>query len=324
MRRRDFIMALGGGWWPFVARAQQGQPMRRIGMLMVYHKSDPEGQLRTVVFQQELEKLGWTIDGNLQVDYYWGVDHYDWARSAVAELLKSGPDVIVANGSPAIRAVQESSRTVPIIFIGSADPITDGFVETLAHPGGNVTGFTVWEPSMGAKMLQLLKEIAPRVARVGVLLNPNSSSAPRIFGSAAAAQQFAAELVAVPVRDAAEVEAALPGREPVDGLIVPPDPFLNTHRKLISELAARYRLPTIYALRAAAVDGGLISYGVYIPDLFRRAATYANRIIRGEKPADLPVQQPIKFELVINLKSAKALGLTVPLAMLVAADEVIE
>jgi len=173
-------------------------------------------------------------------------------------------------------------------------------------------------------MLQLLKEIAPRVARVGVLLNPNSSSAPRIFGSAAAAQQFAAELVAVPVRDAAEVEAALPGREPVDGLIVPPDPFLNTHRKLISELAARYRLPTIYALRAAAVDGGLISYGVYIPDLFRRAATYANRIIRGEKPADLPVQQPIKFELVINLKSAKALGLTVPLAMLVAADEVIE
>jgi putative ABC transport system substrate-binding protein len=221
MRRRDFIVALGGGWWPFVAHAQQGQPMRRISLLMVYDKSDREGHLRAVVFQQELEKLGWTIDGNLQVDYYWGVDDYDWARSAVTELLKSAPDVIVANGGPAIKAVQESSRTIPIIFIGSADPIADGFVRTLAHPGGNMTGFTVWEPGMGAKMLQLLREIAPRVARVGVLLNPNSSSAPRIFGSAADVQQFAAELVAVPVRDAAEIERAIPGHEPVDGLIVP-------------------------------------------------------------------------------------------------------
>ena len=221
MRRRDFIVALGGGWWPFVARAQQGQPMHRVGMLMVYHRSDPEGHLRAVVFQQELEKLGWTIDGNLQVDYYWGVDDYDWARSAVTELLKSAPDVIVANGGPAIKAVQESSRTVPIIFIGSADPIADGFVRTLAHPGGNMTGFTVWEPGMGAKMLQLLREIAPRVARVGALLNPNSSSAPRIFGSVADSQQFAVELVAVPVRDAAEIERAIPGHEPVDGLIVP-------------------------------------------------------------------------------------------------------
>jgi putative ABC transport system substrate-binding protein len=328
MRRRDFIVALGGGWWPFVARAQQGQPMHRVGMLMVYHRSDPEGHLRAVVFQQELEKLGWTIDGNLQVDYYWGVDDYDWARSAVAELLNSAPDVIVANGSPAIKVVQESSRIVAIIFIGSADPIADGFVRTLAHPGGNMTGFTVWQPGMGAKMLQLLREIAPRVARVGILLNPNSSSAPRIFGSAADAQQFAqqfaVELVAVPVRDAAEIEGAIPGGESVDGLIVPPDPFLNTHRKLISELAARHRLPTIYALRAAAVDGGLMSYGVYIPDLFRGAAAYANRIMRGEKPADLPVQQPTKFELVINLNSANALGLTVPLALLATADEVID
>jgi putative tryptophan/tyrosine transport system substrate-binding protein len=327
MRRREFIVVLGGAaGLPFIARAQQSERMRRIGVLMLYAESDPEGKVRARVFRQELEKLGWTGGRNLQVDYHWGVGGDDWIRSAAGELLKLAPDLIVANGAPAMQAMQQATRTVFVIFIGGADPVADGFVQSLAHPGGNMTGFTVLEPSVGAKLLELLKEIAPRVVRFAVLLNPDSSSSLRIFDSATAAgKKFAVEVVAVPVRDSAEIGAAMmkSARELGSGLIVPPDPSTNTHRKLISELAARYRLPAIYALRAATVEGGLMSYGVDIPDLFRQAAAYADRIFRGEKPADLPVQQPTKFELIINLKSAEELGLTVPSTLLIAADEVI-
>jgi putative ABC transport system substrate-binding protein len=233
----------------------------------------------------------------------------------------------VANGAPAMHAVQQATRAVSVIFIGGADPVADGFVQSLAHPGGNMTGFTVLEPSVGAKLLDLLKEIAPRVTRVAVLLNPDSSSSLRIFGSArTAAHKFAVEVVAAPVRDSAEIGAAITSlaREPDSGLIIPPHPSTNTRRKLISELAARYKVPAIYALRAAIFEGGLMSYGVDIPDLFRQTAAYADRILRGEKPADLPVQQPTKFELVINLKSAAALGLTVPSTLLATANEVID
>jgi putative tryptophan/tyrosine transport system substrate-binding protein len=328
MRRREFLGALGGAAaWPLAARAQQAERMRRIGALMLYDENDPAGQRRAAVFQQGLEKLGWTIGRNLQIDYKWGVGDSDWIRSAAAELLRLAPDVILANGGSAARPVQQTTRTVPIILIGGGDPVADGFVQSLARPGGNITGFTVLEPSVGAKLLELLKEIAPRTARVAVMINPDSPSSLRLSRSAtAAAQKLAVEVIVVPAREPADIETAMTrlGREQDNGLIVPPDPSTNTHRKLIVDLAARYRLPTIYALRAATEEGGLLSYGVDLPDLFRQAATYADRIIRGEKPADLPMQQPTKFELVINLKAAKLLGLSVPNTLLVAADEVIE
>jgi putative tryptophan/tyrosine transport system substrate-binding protein len=328
MRRREFIAALGGAAaWPLVARAQQPERMRRVGVLMLYVENDPQGQLRAAAFRQTLESLGWTVGRNLQIDYQWGVGDSDWISAAAAQLLKRAPDVIVANGSSTVRLAQQATSTVPVIFIGSADPVADGIVQSLAHPGGNLTGFTVLETSVGAKLLELLKEVAPGIEQVAVLINADSGNSRRLFDSAAAAAQtFAIGVVAAPVREPAEIEAAMMrfGRERERGLIVPPDPLTNTHRILIVELAARYRLPAIYGLRAAAAEGGLISYGVDVPDLFRKAAGYVDRMLRGEKPADLPVQLPTKFELVINLKTARALGLAVPLTLLARADEVIE
>jgi putative tryptophan/tyrosine transport system substrate-binding protein len=329
VKRREFITLLGGvaATWPLAARGQQGERVRRIGVLMLYPENDPEAQVRSVAFKQALEHLGWTVGRNIQIDYIWGEGDNEWARAAAAELLRRAPDVILANGSSAVRPMQQATRTVPIVFIGGADPVGDGFVKSLAHPGGNLTGFTVLEESIGAKLLELLKEIAPTAVRIAVMINPDSPSHLRLFNSAAdAAKRFDVEVIKTPVRDVADIEAALTqlGRNPAQGLIVPPDPSTNTHRKLIVELAARYRIPTIYALRAAIIEGGLISYGVDIPDLFRQAAVYADRVLRGEKPADLPVQQPTKFELLINLKTAKALGIEVPATLLALADEVIE
>jgi putative tryptophan/tyrosine transport system substrate-binding protein len=330
MRRRAFISLLGGAAaaWSRTSHAQPGDRMRRIGALMLYTENDPVGQGRSVAFRQELEKLGWIVGGNLTIDFHWGVGDGDWIREAAAHLLAQSPDLILANGSAAVRPIQEATRTVPIIFIGGGgDPVAEGFAQTLAHPGGNLTGFTVLEPSLGAKLLALLKEIAPRVDRVAVLINPDSLSSQRLAASAAAAaQKFAVEVAIMSGREPAGIEAALATRvgDRSDGLIVPPDPVTNTHRKLIVELAARHRLPAIYGLRRATAEGGLMSYGVDIPNLFRKAAVYADRILKGEKPADLPVQQPTKFELVINLKTAKALGLDVSSTLLVAAGEVIE
>jgi putative ABC transport system substrate-binding protein len=329
MKRRQFIKALGGAAaaWPLAARAQQRERTRRVAVLMLYPQDDPEGLIRALAFRQGLEQRGWTVGRNLQVDYNWGVGDDEWIRSAATQLLKLAPDVILANGGSAIRPMQQATHTVPIVFIGGANPVADGFVESLAHPGGNMTGFTVLESSIGAKLLEMLKEIAPHVVRVAVMINPDSPSSLRLSHSAAdAASTFAVEVIAVPVRGSAEIEAAMTrlGHAPGRGLIIPPDPSTNTHRKLIVELATRYQVPTIYALRAATAEGGLISYGVDIPELFRQAAGYADRILRGEKPADLPVQQPTKFELAINLKTAKALGLEVPPTLLARADEVIE
>jgi len=329
MERRDFITLLAGGAaaWPLAARAQQTERTRRIGVLMLYPESDPQGQLRATALRQGLEKLGWTIGRNVQINFQWGLGDADWIRSAAAQLLRLSPDLILANGDAATRVTQQSTRTVPVIFIAGSDPVAEGLVQSLAHPGGNSTGFLVLEPSLGPKLLELLKEIAPRVARIAVLFNPdNPGNRQLATWATAAAPKFAVDVVAAPLRNSAEIGAAMMewGHGSTYGLIVLPDPSTNSHRKLIVELAAQHHLPAIHALRAATADGGLMSYGVDLPDLFRQAANYADRILKGEKPADLPVQAPTKFELAINLKTAKALGLEVPPTLLARADEVIE
>ena len=328
MRRREFITLLGGTavGLPLAARAQQRERVRRVGVLMLYPENDPEGQLRATALRNGLQKRGWAIGGNIEIDFQWGLGDADWIRSAGAQLLRLAPDVILANGTPAARTMQQSSRTVPVIFIAGSDPVADGLVPSLAHPGGNLTGLYVFDPSLGAKLLELLKEVAPYVNRVAILFNPDANPASWSASAVAAAPRFAVEVVEAPPQDPNEIEAAMAqwGRQPNSGLIVLPDPATNAHRRLINELAARHRLPAIHALRAATAEGALMSYGVDLPDLFRRAAAYADRILKGDKPADLPVQLPTKFELVINLKTAKALGLQIPDKLLAIADEVIE
>jgi putative ABC transport system substrate-binding protein len=294
---------------------------------MLYPEKDPQGEIRARAFQHELEKAGWAVGGNLQIDFHWGTGDADWVRSAIAQIVAQAPDVMLANGDAAVKAAQQATQTLPVIFIASGDPVGDGLVPSLAHPGGNLTGFAVMEPSLGAKLLGMLKQVAPQVTHVGTLVNPDSLTHQRIYALLMdAAPRFAVEVEKAPAREPAEIKAAMTqwGQESGYGLIVPSDPSTNAQRGLIIELAARYRLPAIYALRAATVDGGLMSYGVDIPELFRQAGIYADRILKGERPAELPVQLPTKFELVINLKTAKALGVSIPQALLVAADEVIE
>jgi putative tryptophan/tyrosine transport system substrate-binding protein len=327
MRRREFVSLIcGAAAWPFAVRAQQADRTRRIGVLMLYPENDPQGQLRATAFKEGLQKLGWVVGRNVQIDFQWGFGDADWVRSAAVKLLQLAPDVILANGTPAAKTMQQATRTVPVIFIAGSDPVLDGLVPNLAHPGGNLTGFYVFEPSLGAKMLELLKEIAPRVARVAILFNPDANPASWTASAVAAGPKFSVEVVTAPVRDAKEIEAAMAqwGREPNVGLIVVPDPATNAHRKLINELAARYRLPVIHALRAAAAEGGLISYGVDLPNVFRQAAVYADRILNGFNAGDLPISLPTKFELVINLTTAKALGIDVPMSLMVRADEMLD
>jgi putative ABC transport system substrate-binding protein len=301
--------------------------MRRIGVLMLYPENDPEGQLRATAFRQGLQKLGWVVGRNVQIDFQWGLGDADWIRSAATQELRvAAPDVILANGTPAAKTMQQTSRTVPVIFIAGSDPVLDGLVLSLAHPGGNLTGFYVFEPSLGAKLLELLKEMAPHVARVAILSNPDVSQANWHASVAPAAERLAVEVVEAPLRDSNEIEAVMAqwGRERNFGLIVVPDPATNAHRKLINELAARHRLPVIHALRAAVAEGGLMSYGVDLPNVFRQSAAYADRILKGANPADLPIFLPTKFELVINLTTAKTLGIDVPLALMVRADELLD
>ena len=300
--------------------------MRRIGVLILYPESDSEGQLRATSFRQGLEKLGWVSGQNVQIEFHWGFGDADWLRSAATRLLQSAPDVILANGTPAAKTMQQASRTVPVIFIAGSDPILDGLVPSLAHPGGNLTGFYVFESSLGAKLLGLLKEIAPHVVQTALLLNPDANPANWLASAVAAATRFAVEVVAAPLRNANEIEEAMAkwGREPNLGVIVVPDPATNAHRKLINELAVRHRLPVIHALRAAAVDGGLMSYGVDLPNVFRQASVYADRILKGANPANLPIYLPTKFDLVINLTTAKKLGIDVPLSLMLQADEMLD
>ena len=328
IRRREVIYTLGGiaAAWPLASHAQLSERVRRIGVLMLYPENDPQGQLRATAFQEGLQKLGWIAGRTVQIDFQWGFGDADWIRSVAAKLLQLAPDVILANGTPAAKTMQQASRAVPVIFIAGSDPVLDGLVPSLAHPGGNLTGFYVFEPSLGAKLLELLKEISPRVTRVAILSNPDADPASWSDSATAAAPKFAVTVVSAPLRDATEIEAAMTqwGREPNFGLIVVPDPATNAHRKLINELATRYRLPVIHALRAAAAEGGLISYGVDLPNVFRQAAVYADRILKGANPADLPISLPTKFELVINLTTAKTLGIDVPMSLMVRADEMVD
>jgi len=328
MRRREVIFALAGApAVPFIVYAQQPDRTRKIAVLMMYPKDDPQGQIRATVFRRELEKAGWTIDGNLQINFHWGTGDADWVRSAIAEMLRETPDVVLANGDAAVKGARQETQTIPVVFIASGDPVGDGLVQSLAHPGGNLTGFAVMEPSLGAKLLGLLKQVAPRVSHVGVLVNPDSVTHKRIVALlAAAAPRFEVEIFPSPAREPADIEKAMTkwGEASNYGVVVPSDPSTNSHRALIVKLAARHRIPAIFALRAAVADGGLMSYGVDIPELFRRAATYADRILKGEKPANLPIQLPTKFELVINLKTAKSLGIEVPSSLIATADDVVE
>jgi ABC-type uncharacterized transport system substrate-binding protein len=329
MQRREFITLLGGAAaaWPLAARAQQRERVRWIGVVMT-RLDDQAGREISAAIEQNLEKSGWTVGRNIAIDYRWGVSDLEKARSAVAQLLRLAPDVILVYNGPSLTAAQEATRTVPIVFTGISEPVERGFVASLAYPGGNTTGFTNLEATVGGKWLELFKEIAPRVTRATAMFNPAPFRfAEGMFRSVqAAAQKLSVEVVAARVHNAADIEAAVTAlaREPGAGLMCLPDGFLAAHRSQIVDLTARYHLPTIFGTKAYVAEGGLMSYGVDSLDQTRRAAAYIDRILRGEKPADLPVQQPVKFELVINMKTAKALGLTVPLTLQVAADEMIE
>jgi putative tryptophan/tyrosine transport system substrate-binding protein len=331
MRRRDFITLVGGiaAAWPLAARGQQTRAIRRVGILMAIAESDPEGQARVRAFHRAMNDLGWADGRNVRIDVRWASGDADRFRTYAAELVGLGPDVIVANSNIAVTAVQRETATTPIVFFVGVDPIDSGFVSNLARPGGNVTGFTTFEPEMGGKWLELLKEIAPPVTRVAVILNP-ATAAPHVgsyFKSIEpAAHALAVDAVATPVHDGAELERAIGvfAQKPDGGLVVMPDSFTAAHRSEIISLAVRHRIPAIYAFRFFAANGGLLSYGVNLVDLFHRSASYVDRILNGAKAGELPVQQPTRFELVINLKTATALGLTVPNKLLAAADEVIQ
>jgi putative ABC transport system substrate-binding protein len=328
MIRRKFITLLGGAAaWPLAARAQQGEQMRRIGVLMNVAADDPEGQARLSAFLQGLQELGWADGRNVRIDTHWAAGDVEAIRRHAAELVALAPDVILVSGTPATGALQQATRTVPVIFVQVPDPVGAGFVEGLARPGGNATGFTVFEYGMSAKWLELLKEIAPRVTRVAVLRDLAIAAGSGQLGAIqAVAPSFGMELSPVGVRDAGEIERAVTAfaRGSNGGLIVTGSTATIVHRELIVTLAARHRLPAVYPFRYFVTSGGLISYGPDSIDPFQRAAGYVARILKGEKPAALPVQAPTKLELVINLKTARALGLDVPATVLARADAVIE
>jgi putative ABC transport system substrate-binding protein len=316
VKRREFITLLGcaAAAWPLAARAQQADRLRRIGVLMSLAADDPESQARLAAFAQGLQQLGWTIGQNVRVDYRWALNA-DTARKYAAELVALAPDVILATSSPAVAALQEATRIVPIVFATVIDPVGAGFVESLARPGRNVTGFLLFEYGISGKWLDLLKQIAPGVARAAVLRDPTIASGSGQLGAIqGAASAFAVELRPVDVRDASEIERAVAAFAHASngGLIVTASVAAVVHRDLIIGLAARHRLPAIYTQRVFVTNGGLIAYGPDFIDQFRRAAGYADRVLKGEKPAELPVQAPTKYELLINLKTAKALGLTAP------------
>ena len=329
MRRREFITLLGGAAaaWPLAARAQQPERMRRIGVLQAINESDPEGQLRKAPFVRGLQKFGWTEGANVMIDYRWGGSDADRIRLYAAELTGMRPDVIWTSGALPLLALKRATRDIPIIFTQVYDPVGSGFVASLTRPGGNITGFTLGEFSMGGKILEVLKEVAPQVSRVAVILNLDQPPHVAMWRAIEATTlSFAVRLTPADVQGPAEIERAIEAfaREPNGGLIVLPGPIAIAHRELISALAARHRLPAAYPFRFFVTDGGLVSYGANPADQSRQAAGYVDRILKGEKPADLPVQQPTKFELVINLKTAKALGLEIPAILLARFDEVIE
>ena len=328
MKRRTFITLLGGAAaWPVTVRTQERERVRRIGVLLPAAADDAEYQARLASFHQGLELLGWTIGRNVRIDTRWATTDAAEIRRHAAELAALAPDVILAQAATTVGPLLQATRTVPIVFPGIVDPVGAGFVDSLARPGGNVTGFISYEYSMSGKWLELLKEIAPRVKRVGVLRDPAISAGTGQLGSIqTAAPSFGVELSPINVRDAVEIERAVTGfaRSGDGGLIVTTSAAVLAHRDVIIALAAKHKLPAVYYARFYVANGGLTSYGPDYVDQYRRAADYVDRILRGEKPADLPVQAPTKYELAINLNTAKALGLAVPPSLLARADEVIE
>jgi putative ABC transport system substrate-binding protein len=329
MRRREFIALIGGAAaaWPLAARAQSAGRMRRVGIVMPYPKGDVEYESRAHALRQEIAKLGWTEGSNIQFDERWTTDDMSRVWADAASLMASNPDVVVATGGRVVPLLMQLSRSVPIVVSGISDPVGIGWVKSLARPGGNVTGFTPFEYGMAAKWLELLKEIAPGVTRAAVLRDPALSTGIGQFGAIqSVAPSLSVEVSAINVRDAGEIERAVAGfaRLSSGGLILTGSAFALVHRDLIITLSAQHKLPTVYPWRIYATNGGLISYGPDFNDQNRQAASYVDRILKGEKPADLPVQAPTKYELVINLKTAKALGLDVPPTLLARADEVIE
>ena len=326
MKRREFITLLGGAAaWPLAARAQQAERMRRIGALMNLASDDPEALGRITAFVQGLQQLGWTDGHNMRIDARWAAGNADNFLKYAAELIALAPDGVLATSTQAVTALQQATHTVPIVFVQVIDPVGAGLVASLARPGGNTTGFTVFEYGMSGKWVELLKEIAPGVRRVAVLRDLAIGIA-QLAAIQAVAPSFGVELTVIGARDADEIESGVAAfaRSPNSGLIVTASTSGAIYRKLISTLAARHRLPAVYSFRYFVTAGGLISYGPDSIDPYRRAAGYIDRILKGEKPADLPVQAPTKYELVISLKTAKALGLTVPETLLARADEVIE
>jgi len=328
--RRKFIAALGGTVfaWPLAARAQQADRMRRVGVLVSRIADDPEEQARLAAFVQGLQELGWTEGRNVRIDYRWAAGDADRSRTYAAELVALAPDVIVAAGSQSVAALEQTTRTVPIVFASVVDPVGAGYVTRLARPGGNATGFTAFEYSLSGKWLELLKEIAPNLTRIAILRDPALAAGIGQFAviQAMAPPSFGVELSPIDVRDAGEIERDVVAfaRESNGGLIVTGSSGAVVHRELIIMLATQHRLPAVYFSRFFVTSGGLISYGPDPTDQFRRAAGYVDRILKGEKAADLPVQAPTKYEMAINLKAAKAIGLTVPPSLLARADEVIE
>jgi putative ABC transport system substrate-binding protein len=329
MKRREFITLLGGAAaaWPVAARAEQPGEIRRIGVLQGLAANDPEGQDRFEALFHALQQLGWTDGRNIQIVHRFTDGDFQRARAYAAELVALAPDLILTSGASTAGAMLQVSRTVPVVFVGAADPVGAGFVDSLARPGGNATGFTSYEYSLSAKWLELLKEIAPGVRRVAVLRDPAISAGTGQFGSIqTAAPSLSVELIPINVSDAREIERSVAAfvRSGDGGLIVTTSASVLAHRALIIALAARHKLPAVYYARFYVSSGGLASYGPDYVEQYRRAAEYVDRILRGEKPADLPVQTPTKYELVINLKTAKALGIEVPPTLLARADEVIE
>jgi putative ABC transport system substrate-binding protein len=328
MRRRTFIEGIAGSAaaWPLTARAAPEQ-MRRIGVLIGI-ANDVEGQARVALLRQGLSELGWIEGRNIRIDYQWGGGDAARMKTNAAELVSQKPDVIIANTTPSLTAVRNETSTIPIVFVGVGDPIGQGFVSSFAHPGGNITGFTSFEFTTSVKWLELIKEIAPELRRIAFIFNPEVAPFAEKFAKSIerVAPSFGVDLVVSPIRGAAEIDRALMAisGEPKGGLIVEPDAFTTANRGLIISLAARYRLPAIYPYRYYAVDGGLLSYGHDYYEPWRRLPSYVDKILKGANPADLPIQQPTKFELIINLKTAKALGLTIPPQLLDRADELIE
>jgi putative ABC transport system substrate-binding protein len=331
MKRRQFVTGLLGISALFLrlpaSHAEQAARMRRVAVLMLYAEKDPEGQVRAGAFREGLESLGWLPGKNVALDFLWGAFDADWTRLVTGQLQQLAPDVIVVNSSTGLRAIEKVAGAAPIVFIAVSEPVAQGFVASLAHPGGNLTGLSNLEPTLGAKWVDLLRETAPAVKRIAFIYNPgNPGSKVTLQSAQAAARNFSFELLDSAVTGLADIENAIDrlGREPNGALVLPPEPLLVTHRKRIVELATSYKFPIVSALRSFAEEGGLLAYGANVPGLFRQAAGYVDRILHGEKPADMPVQQPTKFEMIVNLKSAKALDIVVPATVLARADEVME